>query len=64
MIDPFLLVQSALIGIAIAAPLGPANLVVISRTVRLGFVAGALSGLGAVIGDGIYAAISVFGITA
>ncbi|MFV2093169.1 MAG: LysE family translocator, partial [Hyphomicrobiales bacterium] len=50
------------IGIAVAAPIGPINLLCIQRSLQLGFVAGLATGLGAVLGDGFFAAVSAFGI--
>lgn len=63
-----LIVQILLTGIAIgllvAAPIGPVNVLCIQRTLSRGFLAGVASGLGAVIGDGLLAAVAAFGITA
>jgi threonine/homoserine/homoserine lactone efflux protein len=52
------------IGIAVAAPIGPVNLIVIRRTLRFGKLRGFLSGLGAATGDGVFACIAAFGLTA
>lgn len=51
------------IGIAVAAPIGPINLLCIQRSLHMGFFAGLATGLGAVLGDGIFAAVSAFGIS-
>jgi threonine/homoserine/homoserine lactone efflux protein len=53
-----------LVGLAVAAPLGPVNLLVIRYALGYGSAAGLLAGLGAVAGDGLYAAIAAFGISA
>jgi threonine/homoserine/homoserine lactone efflux protein len=53
-----------LVGLAVAAPLGPVNLLVIRYTLGNGAAAGLMAGLGAVAGDGLYAAIAAFGISA
>ena len=53
-----------LIGIVVAAPLGPVNLIVIRRTLAHGLLHGFFVGLGAAVGDGIFAAITAFGMTA
>lgn len=52
------------IGVAVAAPMGPVNIMVIHRGVRHGFMAAFIAGLGAVVGDGLYAAVAAFGVTA
>ena len=53
-----------LVGLAVAAPLGPVNLLVIRYTLGNGAAAGLMAGLGAVAGDGLYAAVAAFGISA
>jgi threonine/homoserine/homoserine lactone efflux protein len=52
------------IGVAVAAPIGPVNIMCIHRAVRSGFLAGLASGLGAMVADGAFAAVAAFGITA
>ena len=52
------------IGIAVAAPIGPVNLICIRRTLRWGAPYGFLSGVGAAIGDGVFATVAAFGLTA
>ncbi len=52
------------IGLAVAAPMGPVNIMIIHRGVRSGFMSAFVAGLGAVLGDGLYAAIAAFGVTA
>ncbi len=52
------------VGIIVAAPIGPVNLICIRRTLSYGPVNGFLSGLGAALGDGVFAAITAFGLTA
>ena len=47
-----------------AAPIGPVNVLVIQRAVAGGFWAGLAAGLGAVLGDGVLAAIAAFSVTA
>jgi threonine/homoserine/homoserine lactone efflux protein len=53
-----------LIGVIVAAPIGPVNLICIRRTFAYGPINGFLSGLGAALGDGIFAVIAAFGLTA
>lgn len=52
------------IGVLVAAPIGPVNIMCIHRAVRGGFFPGLSAGVGAVFADGIFAAIAAFGITA
>ena len=58
-----LLLRGALAGLAISAPVGPVNVLCISRTVAKGRVAGLVSGLGAAVADTIYGAIAGFSIS-
>ena len=50
------------IGVIAAAPIGPVNLICIRRTLSYGPVNGFLAGLGAALGDAIFAFIAGFGI--
>jgi threonine/homoserine/homoserine lactone efflux protein len=52
------------IGLLVSAPIGPVNVLVIQRAVQGGFWAGLAAGIGAVIGDGLLAAIAAFSVTA
>ena len=50
-------------GLAIAAPVGPVNVLCASRTLSKGRVSGLLSGLGAASADALYGSIAGFSIT-
>jgi threonine/homoserine/homoserine lactone efflux protein len=52
------------IGLLVAAPIGPVNVLCIQRAVTNGFWGGVAAGLGAVLGDGLLAAIAAFSMTA
>jgi threonine/homoserine/homoserine lactone efflux protein len=52
-----------LIGISIAAPVGPIGIVCIRRTLAEGKLKGFLSGMGAASADMVYGAIAAFGLT-
>ncbi len=52
------------IGVLIAAPVGPVNIVCIQRTLERGFWGGFAAGLGAVFADGIIATVAAFGASA
>ncbi|HEX4157850.1 MAG TPA: LysE family transporter [Rhizomicrobium sp.] len=59
-----LLLPGLIIGFLVAAPIGPINLICMRRTLAYGALTGFVSGLGAAMGDGIFAAIIGFGLTA
>ncbi len=52
------------IGLIVAAPIGPVNLICIRRTLQFGFLNGFVSGIGAALGDGLFAVVTGFGLTA
>ncbi|HUO98705.1 MAG TPA: LysE family transporter [Rhizomicrobium sp.] len=52
------------IGLIAAIPIGPVNLICIRRTLQCGWKYGFTSGLGAALGDGLFATITAFGLTA
>ncbi|NJM30169.1 MAG: LysE family transporter [Rhizobiales bacterium] len=60
--DPALLVIGIAIGIAVAAPMGPVNLVAIRSVLRRGHLGGVAAGAGAVLADVLLAAIAAYGI--
>ncbi|MDE1947249.1 MAG: LysE family transporter, partial [Burkholderiales bacterium] len=55
--------QSLLIGLSIAAPVGPIGLLVIQRTVERGPAIGLATGLGAAFADAAYGAVGAFGVS-
>jgi threonine/homoserine/homoserine lactone efflux protein len=57
-------IRAFIIGISIAAPVGPIGVLCIRRTLANGKLAGFLSGMGAATADMVYGAIAVFGLTA
>ena len=59
-----LIVSGIVIGLIAAAPIGPVNLICIRRTLAYGTLNGFMAGLGAAVGDGIFAAVIGFGVTA
>lgn len=58
-----LFLKSLLIGLSIAAPVGPIGVLCIRRTLAEGRAAGFASGLGAATADGFYGAVAGFGLT-
>jgi threonine/homoserine/homoserine lactone efflux protein len=63
MIYFYLIASGVVMGLVAAVPIGPVNLICIRRTFAFGSVNGFMSGLGAALGDGIFAAITGFGLT-
>lgn len=59
-----LIFSGVAIGLIVAAPIGPVNLICIRRTLAIGPVNGFVSGLGAALGDGVFAIVTAFGLTA
>ena len=59
-----ILLKSAVIGLAIAAPVGPIGVLCIRRTLAYGMPYGFVSGLGAATADAFYGSIIAFGLTA
>jgi threonine/homoserine/homoserine lactone efflux protein len=62
--DWVLLAEGMAIGLAIAAPLGPVNLIAIRAVLDRGFRGGLAVGAGALAADATFAAIAVYGIRA
>ena len=60
----FLFSGGFLIGLVVAIPIAPVNLTCIRGTLSYGPWSGFLSGLGGALGDGIFAAVTAFGLTA
>lgn len=58
-----LLAQSLLIGLSIAAPVGPIGLLVIQRTLQRGRAVGLATGLGAAVADALYGAVGAYGVS-
>jgi threonine/homoserine/homoserine lactone efflux protein len=49
-------------GVAVAAPIGPINLIVMRTALERGFLPGVAAGLGSVIGDALFAGIAAYGV--
>jgi threonine/homoserine/homoserine lactone efflux protein len=64
--DTFLLLilGGMVIGVLVAAPIGPVNMICIRRSLAYGPLNGFFSGLGAALGDGVFAIVTAFGLTA
>jgi threonine/homoserine/homoserine lactone efflux protein len=63
MMEISFLVQGFLLGLTIAAPVGPIGVLCIRRSLYEGLPAGFISGLGAATADALYGAVAGFGLT-
>jgi threonine/homoserine/homoserine lactone efflux protein len=61
--DIAFLLRGGIIGISIAAPVGPIGVLCIRRTLAEGRIAGLMTGLGAATADAVYGCIAAFGLT-
>lgn len=59
-----LILSGVFIGLIVAVPIGPVNLICIRRTITFGPLNGFMAGLGAALGDGTFAVVIGFGLTA
>ena len=59
-----LFIQGLLVGLAIAAPVGPIGILCIQRTLHKGFKMGLATGLGAALADGSYGLMAGLGLSA
>lgn len=60
--NPLVIPVGFLIGIVVAAPVGPVNVLCIQRAIARGFWGGLAAGLGAMLGDGLIATGAAFGV--
>jgi len=63
-LDLSLLAGAALIGLSIAAPVGPIALLIVQRTLSEGFAVGLACGLGTALADALYGSLAAFGLVA
>jgi threonine/homoserine/homoserine lactone efflux protein len=61
--DPSFFIRGFLIGLSIAATVGPMSVLCIQRTLNKGQLYGLVSGLGIATADGVYGSIAAFGLT-
>lgn len=55
--------RGIVLGVIIAAPVGPIGLLCIRRTIERGITAGFATGVGAAFADGLFSALAAFGVT-
>ncbi|HEY2113043.1 MAG TPA: LysE family transporter [Dongiaceae bacterium] len=58
-----LFIKGLIVGVAIAAPVGPIGLLCIQRALTGGWISGLASGLGAALADTFYGGIAAFGLS-
>jgi threonine/homoserine/homoserine lactone efflux protein len=63
MTELYLVLSGVVMGLIAAVPIGPVNLICIRRSFAFGSLNGFVSGLGAALGDGVFAAVTGFGLT-
>lgn len=61
--DLSLALKGVLIGLSVAAPIGPMSMLTMRRAIDRGLIAGLVSGLGIALADATYGAIAAFGLT-
>jgi threonine/homoserine/homoserine lactone efflux protein len=61
--DVSFFVRGLLIGLSVAATIGPMSILCIQRTMSKGFFYGLISGLGIATADGLYGCVAGFGLT-
>ena len=61
--DPSLLLRGAVLGLAVAAPVGPIGVLCIRRSLAEGRTVGFVVGLGAATADAVYGAVAGLGLT-
>jgi threonine/homoserine/homoserine lactone efflux protein len=59
----YLIGSGVIIGLIVAVPIGPVNLICIRRTLAFGPLNGFMSGLGASVGDTVFAIVTGFSLT-
>lgn len=62
--NPLIIPAGIIIGILVAAPVGPVNVLCIQRGIERGFWGGIAAGLGAMLGDGLVALCAALGVGA
>jgi threonine/homoserine/homoserine lactone efflux protein len=63
MFDAIVFVKALVVGLSVAAPVGPIGLLTIQRTIDRGFRMGLATGLGAAVADATYGTVGALGVT-
>lgn len=62
--NPFVVPVGLGVGVLVAAPVGPVNILCVHRSLHRGWIAGTVAGTGAVLADGLIAAFAALGVSA
>lgn len=62
--NPFIIPVGLFIGVLVAAPVGPVNVLCVQRAIERGFWGGIAAGLGSMLGDGLIALSAGMGVGA
>lgn len=57
-----LFMRGAILGLLVAAPIGPTGILCVRRTIKNGFIHGFATGMGAAVADALFASVAVFGL--
>ncbi|HET7725225.1 MAG TPA: LysE family transporter [Propionibacteriaceae bacterium] len=63
MLDLVVLAKAFVVGLSVAAPVGPIALLTIQRAIQRGFRMGLATGLGAAVADALYGTVGAVGVT-
>jgi threonine/homoserine/homoserine lactone efflux protein len=63
MFDAIVFLKALVVGLSVAAPVGPIGLLTIQRTIERGFRMGLATGLGAAVADATYGTVGALGVT-
>ncbi len=62
--NPLIIPVGLIVGVLVAAPVGPVNVLCVQRAIERGFWGGIAAGLGSVLGDGLIALFAGLGVNA
>jgi len=63
MFDAIVFTKALVVGLSVAAPVGPIGLLTIQRTIDRGFRMGLATGLGAAVADATFGTVGALGVT-
>lgn len=63
-LESYRFLMGIVIGLAVAAPIGPVNVICIQKAMKNGVAGAFLVGLGAAVGDAVFGALAAFGVGA
>jgi threonine/homoserine/homoserine lactone efflux protein len=63
-LESYRFLMGIVIGLAVAAPIGPVNVICIQKAMKNGVMGAFLVGMGAAVGDAVFGAVAAFGVGA